>query len=232
MRKLLTVFIILFSCSSVFSQNSLRQDRETFSSKFMRIMIDDGDTVFVGSLPPAVKFAFPRRGKDGKAWRKYYRLVHNFSKTYPYALLAKEKLVAADEHIAKENLRGKAKDDYYDKVEKELFKTFEQPLRKLTYTQGRLLLRLIERETGLTPYYIIKEYRSGFSAVFWQGVARLFGANLKIPYNKFGEDRNTEELILLYQEGHFNHLYLSIFGKMPVKPVVSPKKDFPQTIGW
>ena len=79
--------------------------------------------------------------------------------------------------------------------------------------QGKLLLKLIDRELGRTSFYIIREYRGKLSAGFWQTVARIFGNDLKKPYDKFGEDRQVEDLVLIYNSGAFDALYYSMFTK-------------------
>lgn len=182
------------------------------------------DTVEVQILPPA----FIKGKQKGKQWRKYYRLVHNFSKAYPYALLAKEKLMEADSTIDFDNMNKRQKQRYVSRFQDELFAVFEKPLRNLTITQGKLLLRLIDRETGITSYNIIKDYKGKAAAGFWQGIAKLFGSNMKEPYDKDGIDKDVEELVVMYQMGEFRLLYNSIFGKDPPEPVVRPKKDYKQ----
>ena len=92
-----------------------------------------------------------------------------------------------------------------------MFREFEKPLRGLTFSQGRLLLKLLDRELGQTSFYVIKNYRGGAAAGFWQGIAKLFGSDLKKPYDKFGEDNIVEELVLMYQDGVFDSLYYSMF---------------------
>ena len=81
----------------------------------------------------------------------------------------------------------------------------------MTISQGKLLLKLIDREIGQSSYQLIKEYKGGFNAVFWQGIARLFGSDLRKPYDKFGEDRITEDLVQMYNNGTFDYLFYSIF---------------------
>ena len=98
----------------------------------------------------------------------------------------------------------------------------------MTVSQGKLLLRLIDRETGITPYEIIKNYKSKIAAGFWQGVAKLFGSDMKAPYDPGGEDKMTEELVIAYQKGDFYNIYRSIYGKEPGQTVARPKNDFPQ----
>jgi hypothetical protein len=87
-------------------------------------------------------------------------------------------------------------------VEDDLKAEFEGELRKLTVTQGRILLRLVDRETGNTTYEILKEFRGSVSALFWQGIAWVVGTNLKTQYNpSSGEDKTIEQIIKQIEEG-------------------------------
>jgi hypothetical protein len=99
--------------------------------------------------------------------------------------------------IEKDNERKK----YLAHYEKEIFKRYEPELRKLTINQGRLLLKLIDRECNSTSYDLIKSYRGSVSAFFWQGIARIFGSNLKSEYDASGNDRIVERVILLVEAG-------------------------------
>jgi hypothetical protein len=173
--------------------------------------VEGRDTVYQIKLRDTYLFSWPEEKKKGRAWRDFYRLVYNFRKTYPYALIAKEKFGIADSVLNSRKFTSKQKTKYIKDFEKDLFKDFETPLRKMTISQGGLLLKLIDREIGQSSYQIIKEYRGGFNAVFWQGVARIFGSDLKKPYDKFGEDKITEDLVIMYQNGTFEDLYYSIF---------------------
>lgn len=192
--------------------------------KTAKMQLQETDTIDVQILPPA----FITGKRKGKQWRRYYRLVHNFSKVYPYALLAKEKLIEADSTINFDKMNRRQRERYISKFQKELFSIFEKPLRNLTITQGKLLLRLIDREIGVTSYNIIMNYKGKVAAGFWQGVAKLFGSDMKRPYDRNGEDKETEELVNIYQRGEFRLLYKSIFGKNPPEPAMRPKNDFRQ----
>ena len=132
---------------------------------------------------------------------------------YPYALMAKEKVLVADSVLASRKFTSKGREKFIKDFEKQLFAEFEKPLRKMTISQGKLLLKLIDREIGQSSYQLIKEYKGGFNAVFWQGVARLFGSDLRKPYDKFGEDRITEDLVQMYNNGTFDYLFYSIFSR-------------------
>lgn len=198
---------------------------EKDSAALMQYEVDEnGDTIYLDEIEPVYKVAV----RKGREWRRYYRLVHNFAKTYPYALLAEEKLHEADSTITAGDLRRGKRNRYINILQKELFETFEQPLRNLTISQGKLLLRLIDRQTGITPYEIIHEYKGKAAAGFWQGVARLFGSDMKLPYDPEGTDRQTEQLVEMYQKGEFNILYRSVFGKNPPEPIVRSRLDVEQ----
>ncbi len=95
----------------------------------------------------------------------------------------------------------RAKRKYMGQLEEELMDEFGEDLKHLTISQGRLLIKLVDRETGNTSYDILKEYKGSFSAVFWQALARLFGSNLKSEYDATGKDRLIEEIIFLYERG-------------------------------
>jgi hypothetical protein len=84
---------------------------------------------------------------------------------------------------------------YIRNVEKEVFAKYQGDIEKMTISQGRLLIKLIDRETEITSYTIIHDYRGKFSAAFWQSIARIFGTNLKEEYDPYGEDALIEAII-------------------------------------
>ena len=85
--------------------------------------------------------------------------------------------------------------NYVKGVEKELFSEFEDEIRQMKVSEGRILIKLLDRETGNSSYEIIKEFKGGFSAFFWQSVARLFGHDLKAQYDPVMEDRMIENIV-------------------------------------
>ena len=168
----------------------------------MGYRVEKGDTVYYSQIPEVVIRA-RRKFKSAAEERQFWRLVYNVKKVYPYANLAGQKLYELNEQYLsiKSEKERKA---YAKKVEKELTDEFEGELRKLTITQGRILLRLVDRETGHTTYEIVKEFRGPVSAFIWQGVAILFGSNLKTQYNpSSGEDKIIEQIIKQIEEGTF-----------------------------
>lgn len=133
-------------------------------------------------------------------FRKYDRLVNNIKKVYPYALVVRRKL---DEVNAK--LQGLDNDrlrkEYIKEFEKNIFGEYEDDIRQMTISQGRLLIKLIDRETQNTSYDLIKDYRGKLSAAFWQGIARIFGTNLKEEYDRFGDDALIEIILMEIESG-------------------------------
>lgn len=192
---------------------------EVKEESVLEFIVEGNDTIYIDQIRASKVYSRLPKMK-GREWRKYYRLVHNFSKAYPYALVAKKLVMEADSTIAADRLRGAKREKYISKVQKELFDVFEGQMRNLTVSQGALIMKLIDREVGKSSYNIIKGYKSGITAGFWQGVAKVFGSDLKKPYDPEGEDKATEELVKIWEDGDFPAFYWSIFWKdPPVMPI-------------
>jgi hypothetical protein len=164
-----------------------------------RAVVIDGDTLWVADLDEV--YIFPtKKFKNRRERRRYTRLIYNVKKTYPWAKLAGDKLAEVEVHMMSLETEKEQK-DYMKQVEKELLKDYKDDLKKLTVTQGRILIKLVDRETGDTSYQLVRELRGKISAVFWQALARLFGSNLKSEYEPEGEDRLIEEIVVLIENG-------------------------------
>ena len=191
--------------------------RSSESENALRYIVEGKDTIYIDNINPSKVYSRLPRQK-GRDWRKYYRLVHNFSKAYPYALVARKLVQQADSTIAADNLKWAKRDRYITSVQKELFNVFESQMKSMTVSQGALLMKLIDREVGKSSYSIIKDYKNGVAAAFWQGVAKVFGSDLKKPYDPEGEDKLTEELVQIWEAGDFQAFYFAIFWQDP--PVI------------
>jgi hypothetical protein len=157
--------------------------------------VDGNDTILVQNLRPVLVFAWQTRPD-----RKTRRLIRNVKKAYPYAQLASMKLHAYNEKL-KAAKTDRERKRLMRKAEKELKKEYGDDLKKLTFTQGHILLKLIDRETGETSYELVEELRGKFTAFFWQSFARIFGFNLKRDYDPDGEDRKIEQIVQLIENG-------------------------------
>ena len=205
---------IFFCISALLTGICLQAQEEKREGIAMHYEVEGRDTVLVDILPAAR--VWPRKADmSTKEWRQYYKLVYNFNKAYPYALLGSQLVTQVDAHVAAQHMNRIQKEKYIAGVQKQLLKDFEKSIRGMTVSQGKLLVRLIDREIGKTSYSIVKDYRSSIAAGFWQGIAKIFGQDLKTPYDPYGEDKNTEELVKIWEEGQFDDLYYSIFMEWP-----------------
>lgn len=149
------------------------------------------EVVIIGRASTEKKFPFYR----------YQRLVYNLKKVYPYSLVVRAKLEEANNALS--NIPDeKERKKYLRQFEKNLFGEYEDDVRDMTITQGKLLIKLIYRETYNTSYELIKEYKGNFAAAFWQGIARIFGTNLKAGYDPYGEDAVIEIVLLEIESGN------------------------------
>jgi Domain of unknown function (DUF4294) len=163
--------------------------------------IVNGDTVPVIDLYPVYIYTdyIYTTKRQREQWT---RIKYNVKLVYPYAIIAAAKLKEYDRVLEKmptERLR-KA---YIRICEKDLKHEFEDELKELSINQGRVLMKLIDRETGKTTYEIVKEMRGGFEACMWQAVARIFGNNMKTEFDPSTEDIMIERAVKLVEAGQF-----------------------------
>lgn len=180
---------------------------------------EKGDTIFMEALDPVWCVPKGTKLKSGD-WRKEYKLVRNFNKVYPYALAGRKMMAQVDSTIAADATRKSERNKYVNSVEKELLRLFEKDIRDMTISQGVVLMRLIDRECGMSPYEIIKTYENGFAANFWQTIARIFSHNLKTHYDPEGKDAKIEALVKIWDSGNWDYFYFSIFFDYPKKTVI------------
>lgn len=166
-----------------------------------RAEIVQGDTfplIDLGTVEVSANFVF----KSHKHYEQWTRLKANVKKVYPYAILAAAKLKEYDKALEKINDPG-LKKAFIKACEKDLRHQFEEELKGLTVSQGKLLMKLIDRETQRTTYEIVKQLRGNFQAAMWQTLACLFGHNMKVEYDPLVEDILTERAIQLVERGEF-----------------------------
>ena len=152
-------------------------------------VVVDGDTMEAKVLPGIYVFS----GLKMSAKAQWTRLRNAVYVTYPYAKRAGVILNDVNAHILGKDQAFTSQ--YIKSREKELKKEFADPIMNLSVYQGRILMKLINRETGNNCYNIVKEFKGGFSARFWQTVAFFFGSNLKQPYDPNGEDAEIEQIV-------------------------------------
>ena len=132
--------------------------------------------------------------------KEHERMVRAVKKVYPLAKDAARRLENLDAELEALELKRDRK-AYTKALEDALTAEITPMLWKMTRYEGKILLKLIDRETNITVFGIIKELRSGFTAGFYQALARLFGNNLKLEYDPEGEDAVLEQIVLYYNAG-------------------------------
>ena len=150
------------------------------------------DTLVLYSIRPVLIMPAPKF-KSRAEWRRYWRLVYNVKKVYPYAQLINY-YYHESERVMSE-MTEKERKQYIKRMEKYLRQRFQKELVNLTVTQGIILVKLVDRETDKTTYDIIKDFKGSFNASFWQTVARLFGNDLKQGYDPA---HNKEDMWIEY----------------------------------
>ncbi|MDR2119996.1 MAG: DUF4294 domain-containing protein [Tannerella sp.] len=161
--------------------------------------VDGTDTIVTAWLPEV--YVFPELVfKNEKERRQYDKLVRDVKKTLPYAKLVYETLIETYEYI--ETLPDdKARETHLKRMEKELFREYKPELKKLTLAQGKLLIKLVDRECNQSSYRLVSAYLGAFRATFWNFFAGMFGASLKSKYDPQGKDALTERVVILVERG-------------------------------
>lgn len=187
-RLLILLLSSIAICAVSFGQ---RRDR---SILYQTVTVENGDSIAVVHILPVRKYA---RKKD---MRRYAKLIRAVKKVYPIAQEAKREMALMEEELRR--LPSKKDRELYTKgIQKMIIKKYTPVLKRMTVYEGRVLLKLIDRETEYTAFEIVKEFRGGFVAGFWQAMARLFGNNLKLEYDPDGSDRMLEQIVVYYEAG-------------------------------
>ncbi|MFN7013166.1 MAG: DUF4294 domain-containing protein [Bacteroidia bacterium] len=160
---------------------------------------DKGDTMFVVMLRE-VQIGGRKTHVNPMPQHEYERLKRNVKKVYPYAKEAGRAMREFDDMMAKLDKR-KDRKNYEKAFEKQMRERFEEELKNLTVTQGMILIKLINRETGKTTFNTIKDIKGSFNAFMYQTSARLFGHNLKDDYDPEGKDYLIEDIVQMIERG-------------------------------
>ncbi len=189
-------FILILLClSSAFAS----QAQKYFVNRRDSVVVIDGDTLPHFNLSTVTIYSENRFGKKLDE-QQYWRLVMRVKKVLPYAKEAAVLLKKYEQEVPPDAKRKERK-EYIRKAEDELMKKYEPTFKKMSVNDGRVLIKLIDRETNTVSYDIIDELKGGFSAMFWQGIARIFGNNLKAHYDPQGEDRQIEQIVQYIEMG-------------------------------
>lgn len=163
------------------------------------IEVQGTDTIFLFQLHSVYIFP-PMKFKNKQQEKYYWKLVRDVKKTLPYSKLITKVIKETNDTLI--HMRSdRDRDRYMKKFEKDIYKKYENSFKNMSFSQGKLLIRLIDRECDATSYELIKVYRGSFTAGFYQLFAKMFGADLKSEYGSGKNDELIERIILQVESG-------------------------------
>ena len=196
MKKLVFIFLLSFIALSARCQ----QQSTTINGFMVPVTVYKGDTIPSLRMPVLYVFKDFLKFKNEKERREFYKLVRNVKKTLPLAKEINGLIIETYEYL--QTLPDdKAREKHLKRVEKGLKEQYTPRLKKMTFSQGKLLIKLINRQTDSSSYELVKAFLGSFKAGFYQAFASLFGASLKKEYHPEGEDAMTERVILMVESG-------------------------------
>lgn len=194
MKYLRIFFLILLTVNTIIAQDTT--DNQGY---ILPGLVIDGDTVPVSRIKQIVIMP-PMQFDNHDDYLKYKRLVMNVKKVYPYSLLARQLYQDIVNYC--DSVKDQKKIKKYIKTQEDsLTKRYTEELKSLTVTQGRILLKLVNRETGKKTYDLVKELRGSMQAFMWQQLAKMFGNDLKGEYDSDGEGKLIEKIIIMIESG-------------------------------
>ncbi|MDR1738830.1 MAG: DUF4294 domain-containing protein [Candidatus Symbiothrix sp.] len=196
MKKCSIFIIVFFSLTTGIAQAQTDFSPDNVAPYIVR----DGDTIRTMLMSDI--YIYPPSGSAGNTEvdPRYLKMVRDVKKTLPYAHLIYNTLIETYEYM--ETLpNDKAKEAHLKQMEKDLWEEYKPVLKKLTLTQGKLLIKLVDRECNQSSYNILKAYLGSFRAGFWNLFASLFGASLKTEWEPDGKDAATERIVQLVEMG-------------------------------
>lgn len=188
---------LLFVCAFLPKANAQGWGEER---KVQGVVID-GDTIPRLYMDEVIVFPH-RKFKNERERQRYYKLIRYVKKVYPLSVIAKKRLQEIERTLR--TIPSKAEQEaFLEQMDEAMQNEFEDDIRDLTFSQGKILIKLIDRETGDTSYGLIKQFRGNLTAMFWQGVAVVFGANLKEDFDPENneEDAMIDEIVILIENG-------------------------------
>lgn len=161
-------------------------------------VLETGDTLPLVQLRNL--YVYPKmRFRSKKQEQFYWKTVRDVKKTLPYAKALAREMQKTDSILSRMTPRQQRK--FWSQYEKLLFRRYEGDLRHMTASQGQMLMNLVARETGSSSYALIDMYKGKLTASFWQGIAKIWGNDLKAGYDASDKDRITERIIILVENG-------------------------------
>ncbi len=198
MKKELSILLLFFFLSIPCLRSQVIKEEHPAYKHFYWVVIDN-DTVPLVELRTFYVFP-PEKFKNKKEEKFYWKTVRDVKKTLPYAKLIYAIFIETYEYL--ETLPDdEARAEHMKKMEKEVFQQYKPVLKKFTLSQGKMLIKLINRECNQSSYDLIKAFLGSFRANFWQFFGKMFGASLKTDWDPHGEDKTIERICILVEQG-------------------------------
>lgn len=196
-RILIFLFLCMLMSGTAFSQS--KEETTSIAGYMVPVCVYQGDTIPSLRMPMLYVFK-PLNFKSEKKRREYNRLVRNVKRTLPIAKEVNRAIIETYEYL--QTLPDeKTRQKHLKLVEKSIKEQYTPVMKKLTFSQGKLLIKLVNRETDSSSYELVKAFLGPFKAGFYQAFASLFGASLKKEYHPEDEDAMTERIVLLVESG-------------------------------
>lgn len=191
--------VALTLCAFLLSLSVKAQQKSPSGGVFLPMCVYDGDTIPYIQLPTVYIFK-PLKFRNDKERAEYYRLVRNVKKVYPISREINRTIIETYEYL--QTLPNeKARQKHIKRVESGLKEQYTPQMKKLSFAQGKLLIKLVDRQSNQSSYELVKAFMGPFKAGFYQTFAALFGASLKKEYEPEGDDKLTERVVLLVESG-------------------------------
>ncbi len=189
--------IIAIVCAATAAASATNPTATPLAANVVPMRVINGDTVF--QLPPVYVFP-PMKFKNKRQERFYWRTVRDVKKVLPYSKMISGLVQEVNDTLMRIPTQ-KERDRYMRQWEKTTYKKYYKEFTQMTLNQGKLLIRLVDRECQTSSYELIRAYRGSFTAGFYQLFAKLLGADLKKKFGDNDDDKIIERIIFLVEAG-------------------------------
>ncbi len=209
MKWIVSLLSIIFIFSLSVSAQEIQDSIPKATYRQVYIIIDN-DTIPMFALHPVHVFS-PTKFKDQKERIQYTKLVRDVRKTYPYAKMISSSIIETYEYM--QTLpNDKARQKHLEEVQKYMLQEYKPQMKKMTKNQGKILMKLIDRQCNTSSYNIVKALLGSFKADIYNTFAGLFGNSLKVKYDPEGKDADIERIVIQLEEGTLDYYYSTTYN--------------------
>ncbi len=205
MKYILSILVFTFIFSTTLSAQIGIPGQEKKKTYLQMYILYEGDTIPIIDMRPVYVFA-PMKFKNNKQRQEYTKLVRDVKKTYPYARMIASSVIETYEYM--QTLpNDKVRQKHLEEVQKYMMDTYKPQMKKMTRNQGKILIKLIDRECNTSSYNIVKSLVGSFKAGVYNVFAGVFGNSLKAKYEPDGQDADIESIVLQIESGMVEYYY-------------------------